>query len=161
MQDNEPVDDSNVNKYLVFRLDSELYGTDLLSIREIIEPQKIKSVPLTHDYFLGVINIRGEIVGIIDLRRKFHIPAEESEKSAFVIFEIPGSQPIAALVNEVVSVLEIEPNDIDSATIESHIDQRYISGVAKSKLGLINIIELKQLIEDDEIIINREKDQVA
>ncbi|MHA0111797.1 chemotaxis protein CheW, partial [Klebsiella pneumoniae] len=74
------------HRYLLFRLGAELYGTPLLEVREIIEWQACKSIPHVSNYFLGVINLRGQITGVIDLRRRFGIHEENNDTQVLMVF---------------------------------------------------------------------------
>ena len=105
-------EDDNKAKYLLFHVGKEVFGAPLMGVREVVEPQKIKPIPNTVGHFLGVINIRGEIVGVVDMRIRFNQSTEDSDLMAMVIFE-SAVGPIAALVDKVDSVCVIEENEID------------------------------------------------
>lgn len=121
----------NDNRYLIYRIGGELYGTPLLEVREVVEYQKPKFMPNMESHFSGVINIRGSIVGVVDLRSKFGISQEISKSTALLVCESEKG-PIAAIVDKVESVLPINKSERESKPpILSKVDSSYLIGVAK------------------------------
>lgn len=140
------------NRYLIFTLNQELYGTPLLGVREIIEPQKIKFIPNTQDYFLGVVNVRGQVIGVFDMRKKFDLEINSQPNNAMIIFDILDGAPLAALVDKVESVSLINPNEIDDPHVSSKVSNEFLIGVGRMGEKLINLIDLQHLLSADELI---------
>jgi purine-binding chemotaxis protein CheW len=140
------------NRYLVFRLAGECYATPLLGVREIVEPQDYKPVPNTLKHFLGVINLRGQIVGLIDLRKRFGLSIEKQEQPALVVFDSP-SGPLAAFVDKVESVSTIHDGDIEkNPNIQTSIPQNYLIGIGKHQKELVSILDLQKILSADELV---------
>ena len=99
------------NQYLIFSIHQELYAAPLMGVREVIEPIHIRPIPNTVDYFLGIINMRGEIIGVVDLRIRFGAICTDSPMKAMVIFESPVG-PMAVVVDKIESVSTIDKTQI-------------------------------------------------
>lgn len=148
-------EDTSENRYLIFNLREEQYATPLLGVREIIEPQEFKPLPNTMPFFLGVINLRGQIVGLIDLRLRFGLPAETHENMALIVFDTP-SGPLAALVDHVTSVQTIEENNIErQPNVKSRIPSSYLIGIAKAGDRLVAVLDLQKILSTDELLNTR------
>lgn len=139
------------DRYFIFQLGSELCGTPLLGVREVLQPQEIKSVPNTKPYFVGMINIRGQIIGVIDLRIRYGHPIAVSEHNAFVVFDTPKGT-IAAIVDRVDSVTSIAHTAIDrSKSVVTEICPEYLLGVAHVRNRLVTLLELNTLLAEEVI----------
>jgi len=142
------VNDENINnKYLLFRLREELYGTPLLGVREVVEPQAPKPIPNTAKHFSGVINIRGEIVGVLDLRTRFNHNAETGVNMALMVFSTDGG-PMAGLVDRVESVISLSEKEIErNPNIGIEILREALIGVGKYNKHLITLIDLHKILQ--------------
>lgn len=139
------------NKYIIFSLGAEIYGAKLLSVREVIEAMPTKSVPNTITSFIGVCNLRGQIIGVIDLRMRFAIEAPQAERPIFLIFET-SSGPIGAAVDRIVSVSEIPEDLIEKQpNIVSAVPSRYMQGIGKINDRLVTLINLKDVLSNEEL----------
>lgn len=145
----------NDNSFLIFEINGEKYGTRLLTIREVVEPIETKPIPNTRDYFLGMINIRGEIVGVIDLRM-LYFNKNNMLPSCVYLVVITDKGPISALVDKVLSVSRIEDSQIDKdVTLSTMISSEFILGIAKSGEDLITIIDLSSILKSVKIENNK------
>ncbi len=143
--------DQDQNKYLLFRLGGELYGTPLMAVREVCEFQKVKPIPQTVNSFLGVINIRGEIVGVIDLRVRLGYSQTESKTLAMMVFGTEEGA-LGAVADSLEGVAKINHQEIDTKPrIESRIPIKYILGVGKFRDHLVTLIDLKEVLEKEEV----------
>jgi len=139
------------NRYLLFWLGQELYGTPLLGVREVVEYQKAKPIPNTVKSFIGVINIRGSIVGAFDLRLRFGYPAQASKITAMMVFET-GDSAIAAVTDKMEGVVAISENSIESKPkIEARVNLDFIIGVASIGDRLVTLIDLTKVLQAEEI----------
>lgn len=137
---------SEGEKYLLFDIGGELFGSPLLGVREVVEKQKIKPIPNTINHFLGVINIRGEIVGVTDLRIRLNVDPSGVGTESMVVFECAVG-PIAALVDRVIAVISISDDDIDkNLGVESQFSNEYLTGVAKHNEKLVTIVDLNRIL---------------
>jgi purine-binding chemotaxis protein CheW len=145
------LDESSKSKYLIFRLGGERYGAPLLQVKEVIKMTPIKPVPHTVNHFLGVINLRGQIVSVVDLRAKLAI-REYDPKSGLILVVDSGHSSIGALVDSIESVKEIRPEDIDAdPAIETLVSSTNLRGVAKCDEGLTILIDLSQALSSEDM----------
>lgn len=143
---------SHENRYLLFEVGKELYGTPLLDVREVVEYQEPKFMPNMVSHFVGVINIRGSIVGVIDLRKRFGEKTDGNAKTAMLVSDTPQGT-IAAIVDRVDSVISIEQSMIDEKPpVITSVKQEYLTGVAKAKDRLVTIVELQRILGDENLV---------
>ena len=144
-------DDNNENKYIIFSLGSTLYGAKLTEVREVVEHLPTKKVPNTVPSFQGVCNLRGQIIGVIDLRTHFHISSEPVERPVLLVFET-DSGAIAATVDNIGAVMEIPTFDIETKpNIVSPISSKYIIGIAKHESEMIILLDLRSVLSHEEL----------
>ena len=144
-------DSTEEGRYLLFRLGTELYGTPLLGVREVVEAQPTKPVPNTISCFTGVINIRGEIVGVIDLRMRFGHPANTGAESALMVFSTEAG-PMAALVDKVEAVVKIPDDKIDKQpNVHTTVPLEFLLGIAKDSERLVTLIDLNRTLGKEEL----------
>lgn len=150
MTDSVRAQDDDV-RFLLFRVGGQLYGTPLLGIREVVEPQEPKPIPNTVSFFSGVINLRGQVVGVIDLRKRFGCEATQHPGMALMIFHT-DSGPLGALVDEIESVAKIPPTNIDSqASIRTHVPADYFLGIGTHGGRLISLLDLSKILGTEEL----------
>lgn len=142
---------SRAGKYLTFRLAAEEYGLEILKVREIIGLMEITSVPKTPHYVRGVINLRGKVIPVVDLRLKFEMETiEDTEQTCVVVVEVStgGDSILTGIVVDAVSeVLGIEENQIeDPPTFGTGVDTDFILGIGKIK------DEVKILLDIDKVL---------
>lgn len=155
------LEDQDQHRYLLFTLGGELYGTPLMAVREVCEFQKAKPIPHTVTSFLGVINIRGEIVGVIDLRVRLGYPSVESKILALMVFATEEGS-IGAVADSLEGVAKINQADIEAKPkIDSRIPTKYLLGVGKYKSHLVTLIDLRDVLEKEEVTSFRLSDRRA
>jgi purine-binding chemotaxis protein CheW len=138
-------------RFLLFTLGDELFGTPLMDVREVVGFQKVKPIPNTVPSFLGVINIRGEIVGVIDLRQRFGFPTLEGRDLAMMVFTTEAG-PLAAIADSMSGVVEIDPESIDrNPPIESRLPLAFLHGVGRVKDRLVTLINLVKILETEDV----------
>jgi purine-binding chemotaxis protein CheW len=146
-------------KYLTFELDAEEYGLEILKVKEIIGIMNITSVPQTPGYIKGVINLRGKVIPVIDLRLKFIMePLEYSERTCIIIVDIAGTSGkkvmVGIVVDSVSEVLNIKGDEIeDSPSFGSRLSTEYIMGMAKLKGGVKILLDIDQVLNAEELNI--------
>jgi purine-binding chemotaxis protein CheW len=142
------------DRFFIFQLGDELCGTPLLGVREVIQAQEVKPVPDTKPYFVGMVNILGQIIGVIDLRLRYQHPPIDTEQKAFVVFDTKKGT-VAAIVDRVDSVSSISTTHIDrSNSVMTAISPEYLLGVAHVGSRLVTLVDLNRLL-GDEIIATR------
>jgi purine-binding chemotaxis protein CheW len=147
-------------KYLTFALSGEEYGISILKVKEIIGIMAITPVPQTPGYVKGVINLRGKVIPVIDLRLKFDMESiDYTERTCIIVVEISsGDRKIlmGIVVDSVSEVLNIKPGEIaDTPTFGAKMDTGYILGMAKMGDGV------KILLDIDRVLSNHEIEEVA
>ncbi len=142
--------------YLTFYLDEELFGLNILLVREVLEYTAITKVPMTADFMRGVINVRGHVVPVIDLRQKFGMETIEQTVNTCIIIvelEIEGeSATMGALVDGVQEVLDIAPEQIEaSPRLGSRIDTRFIQGIGKLGERFVILLDIQDIFSSQEL----------
>lgn len=146
------IDDEDHHKYVVFKIGDEIYASPLLSVREVVEVQAIKKIPNTIPAFVGVCNLRGQIVGILDLNLRFGLDRSPDVRPVLLVFEL-DSGALAALVDQIVAVEVLETHQIDyQANIVSAVPIQFVRGIAMKRGMMITIIDLRALLSADEVV---------
>lgn len=148
--------DEPLGKHLTFRLGAELYGVAILSVREIIALMDITPVPRTPESMRGVINLRGKIIPVIDLRLKFGMSAtEETELTCIVVVDLPcGGQTIqmGVLVDSVEEVLDIDAEHLEEMPrFGSEVDTDFIRGVGKIEDKVVMLLDVRRILDTGEL----------
>jgi purine-binding chemotaxis protein CheW len=148
------IDHSKDLKFLSFDLAGESYGLDILKIREINGLLEITAVPQTPRFMKGLINLRGKVIPVIDLRLKFGLPEEEyTERTSIIVIEfltIHGPTQMGIVVDRVSEVITINEADIDPAPdFGSQVKSEYIKGMAKKKNLVLIILDIDLILTDE------------
>ena len=143
-------------KYLTFTLAEEEYGIGILKIKEIIGMMPITSVPQTPEFVKGVINLRGKVIPVIDLRLRFGMgEIDYTERTCIIVVEIDGQVGtvlIGIVVDSVSEVLNVKGDDIeDTPTFGTKLNTEYILGMAKMEGGVKILLDIDQVLSSEEI----------
>lgn len=132
---------------VVFSLADEAYGVDIYKVREIIRVPAITRVPRAPEYVEGVINLRGGVIPVLDLRKRFGLEkGEETDDRRIVVAEL-GNQTVGVIVDGVSEVLEVDVADIDlPSEYVATVDTQYITGIVKTEDKLIILLELEKIL---------------
>ncbi|SMF49202.1 chemotaxis protein CheW [Pseudobacteriovorax antillogorgiicola] len=152
-----PLDDyDGVKPYLVFSLGGTSYATPLLAAREVIEVPAFRAIPNTKDYFLGIANLRGEVVGLIDLRAMLGLATERSQRNSVIIYE-SESGPLGAMIDEVRGVVNLEQAMITTdVSIKTSVPQKYLQGIGQLPGDeLVVVLDLKHILDEDDLLTIR------
>lgn len=138
-------------RYLTFVIANEVYGFEITRIQEIIQMQKVTRVPQVKDYIRGIINLRGKIIPVIELRRRFSLPSrEDTEKTCIIVAQVQGEQnayPVGIIIDEIKEVLDIAAENTEPPSMFGKTEyNEFISGISR-----IND-EVKILLDVDKII---------
>ena len=136
---------------VVFCLANGYYGVDISSVREILRLQEITRVPNTADFVEGLTNLRGRVVPVVDLRKRFGLPAvTDTTNNRIAIVDIAG-QDIGVIVDAVTEVLRIPSNCVEPpSSIETTIGSEYLLGIAKLPSRLIVLLDLETALPENE-----------
>jgi len=139
-------------KYLTFAIGEEEFGVDILQIREIIGYVPVTPVPKSPVYLKGVLNLRGQVIPVIDLRLKFGMPEKEiTDQTCIVIIETQtaeGAVLTGLIVDRVSEVLDIEAEQIEPApSLGSTIDTSFLRGIAKTNVSVKLLLEIDSVVQ--------------
>jgi purine-binding chemotaxis protein CheW len=138
------------NKYIVFQIGNKVLSIPLMSAREVVESGEIKPVSKSKKYFNGVTNIRGEVVGVIDLRKRFDVEGS-SDRDVLIVFDFED-YTLGAKVDRLIRVDEVLPEEIHQAHgVKKYIENRYIEGIYQKGEELITIVDIKSFLKNDTI----------
>ncbi len=152
MTDNTQANNTKeVLRWVTFHLDNEVYGVNVMQVKEVLRYTEIAPVPGAPDYVLGIINLRGNVVTVIDTRMRFGLsPCDVSENSRIVIIEAEN-QIVGILVDSVAEVVDLNSDDIDPApNIGTEESAEFIRGVSNRNDELLILIDLNKLLNDEE-----------
>ncbi len=143
-------------KYLTFTIANEEYGIGILKIKEIIGMMPITSVPQTPDFVKGVINLRGKVIPVIDLRRRFGMEEiDYTERTCIIVVEIKAENRmvmIGIVVDSVSEVLNIKAEDIEETpAFGTRVDTDYILGMAKMEGGVKILLDIDRVLGAEEV----------
>lgn len=145
-------------KYLTFNMANEEYGIGILKIKEIIGMMSITPVPQTPEFVKGVVNLRGKVIPVVDLRLRFGIEEiEYTERTCIIVVEMAGQAgtvQIGIVVDSVSEVLNIKGDDIeDTPTFGAKLNTDYILGMAKMQGGVKILLDIDRVLNADEIVL--------
>ncbi len=136
---------------VVFDLAAEAYGVDISSVREIIRMQEITQVPRTPEFVEGVINLRGKVIPVVDLRKRFGFEAEEATKDTRIVVVDIGGQDIGVVVDAVTEVLRVSADAVEPpSSVITTADSEYLLGIVKLSTRLIILLDLQQALSSIE-----------
>lgn len=139
------------NQVVVFELSSEYYGVDIAAVESIIKMQPITRLPQAPAFVEGVTNLRGKVLPVIDLRRRFALPTREADKDSRIIVTSVSSTEVGMIVDAVSEVLTIPDAAVETAPgITSTVDSVFITGIAKIDQRLVILLDLEKVLSVQE-----------
>lgn len=143
------------NKYVIFKLNEEHYGIDIMKVREVTDAKQSTKVPNTPSFVEGIINLRGDITPIINLKRKFMLPVNVVNDARVIVLSV-NEKLVGFQVDDASQVLTIEDSDIDDPPdIITGEQRKYIQGIGKVDDRIVIILDLEKVLTD------REKEELA
>lgn len=147
---------ARAGKYLTFKLESEEFGLEILKVQEIIQMQSITRVPRTPEFVRGVINLRGKVIPVVDLRLKFGMDqAEDTERTCIVVVQIRGASSMLVMgiiIDEVREVLDIPESSIeDTPSFGTSIDTEFILGMGKIGQNVKILLDIDKVLSAQEL----------
>ncbi len=148
-------------QYLTFRLEEEIYALDINQVREVLDFTKVTKVPKMPDFMRGVINLRGGVVPVVDLRLKFGMGMTEiTVDTCIIIMEITLDQEatlLGAMADSVQEVLTLEPGHVEPAPkIGTRLKTEFIKGMGKKNKEFIIILDIDRVFSTEELVTVRE-----
>lgn len=140
------------DRYLAFLLGKEQYAIPLLQVKEVIEMSEPTPLPESPPYFKGIINLRGQVISVLDLRSKLRLPKiENGPKTAIIILDIDPSVCLGVIVDRINSVLAFHSEDVSAAPDTMSGKEKYVTGVARKDNRMTLILDIKTAINLSEI----------
>ncbi len=149
---------AEATQHLTFKLDEEIFAIDISKVREVLEYTAVTKVPQTPEFMKGVINLRGHVVPVVDLRLKFGMPeAEKTVNTCIIIVEVTVDTDTAilgALADSVQEVFEMEADQIEPAPkIGTRLNTEFTKGTGKQDDQFIMILDIDKVFSTDELAI--------
>ena len=150
------MDNTKAGKYLTFKLANEDYGLSLLKVREIIGMMPITSVPRTPAFVKGVINLRGKVIPVTDLRLRFDMPESDyTDRTCIIVVEVVGQETtvqMGIVVDAVTEVLPVKAEEIEAAPeFGAKVDTQYILGMANMEGAVKILLDIDRVMTADEL----------
>ncbi len=135
-------------KYLTFTVEDDVYGIEIAYVTELVGIQSITRVPGMPDYVKGIINLRGKIIPIIDMRLRFKKPqAEYDDRTCIVVMEM-GDMPLGLIVDTVLEVADIPDGEIVPPPQSLGVRNRYVKGIGKTPQGVRLLLSCEAIVTD-------------
>lgn len=135
-----------------FKIGNEEYGIDILQVQEILKVPKITKLPKSSTHIMGVIDLRGKVIPIIDLGKKFGIIADLSNSSRTIVVDISGKK-VGLAIDSVSHVIKVDLNEIEPPPpVVKGISGKYIVGIAKLKTGFVVILDINQIFSVEDLM---------
>jgi purine-binding chemotaxis protein CheW len=145
------ITDINEIQIACFRLGEDLYAVDIMRIKEIIRPQKLTSLPKSPPFVEGVLNLRGTVIPVVDLRKRFDFPTPALDRNTRLLIVSVGRQLLGLAVDEVTEVLTLNTRDIKPPPqVVNGVSAEYLVGVCLAKDSLIMLLNLDTILTDRE-----------
>lgn len=139
------------NQFVIFRLGDEKYAVDILNVGGISEFREVTKVPNAPVFIDGIINLRGDIIPIVNLKKRFNIPERTVDSDTRIIINNIKGKDIGFIVDEASQVIKIDDADIEDAPdIIKGADRQYISGVGKVNDQIVILLNLEKILSEEE-----------
>jgi purine-binding chemotaxis protein CheW len=147
---NEKLATDSVSQWVTFRLGDETYGIDVLKVQEVLRITEISPVPGAPDYVLGIINLRGNVVTVIDARNRFNLPQKEADDASRIIVVDAFDKIVGLLVDNVSEVAYVPDSQIELApNVGTDDSNKFVSGVFNRGGELLILVDLAKLIDSE------------
>jgi purine-binding chemotaxis protein CheW len=138
-------------QYVIFKLGNEEYGVDIMNVKEISEYKQSVKVPNTPKFVDGIINLRGDITPIINLKKRFNLDEASIDSDTRIIVINIKNRQVGFVVDEASQVLRLSEEDIEPAPeLVTGVDKKYIIGVGKLKDRIVLLLNLEEVLSEDE-----------
>lgn len=151
MEEGKKRQDAELIQLVTFSISEEEFGVDILKVQEIIRTMEITRVPRAPEFVEGVINLRGKVIPIIDLRRRFGLPTRDHDQHTRIIVIEISNMIVGFVVDSVSEVLRIPEGTVEPPPpVVSGLESEYISGVGKLEDRLLILLDLDRLLSSEE-----------
>jgi len=143
--------DDAMLQWVTFRLENETYGINVMQVQEVLRYSEIAPVPGTPSYVLGIINLRGNVVTVIDTRHRFGLASAEPTGNTRIVIIEADSHVVGILVDAVAEVVYLRQSEIETApNVSSEDSAKFIQGVCNKNDELLILVDLDKLLTDEE-----------
>lgn len=144
-------DNDEVLQWVTYRLGDETYGINVMQVQEVLRYTEIAPVPGAPDYVLGIINLRGNVVTVIDTRARFGLASTDVTDNTRIVIIESDEQVVGILVDSVAEVVYLKSSEIDSApNVGTEESAKFIQGVSNRDGELLILVDLNKLLSDEE-----------
>ena len=144
-------EDSQKDKYLTFIVDEECFGIEIRYVTEIIGMQKITSVPEMPDFVRGIVNLRGKIIPVMDVRLRFNKPFREyMERTCIIVIDV-HDLTVGLIVDSVAEVIDIPSSDVAAPPDLANRGNRFVKGIGKVGADVKLLLDCEKLLTDHEV----------
>ena len=153
MMDNSEVAVTDTKQYIVVKIDNEQYGIDIGYVDNIVRMQRITRVPKAQGYFEGVINLRGEVIPVMSMRKKFCLDDDVlTGKTRIIILKTDQQALIGVQVDEVKEVVTLSESEVEKITYDKKQEDNntFLSGIGKHDGELISLLDINTVISEEE-----------
>lgn len=138
-------------QWVTLSLDNETYGINVMQVQEVLRVPEIAPVPGAPDYVIGIINLRGNVVTVVDTRKRFGLPSREIDESAQIVILESQGQIVGILVDKVAEVIELRASAIEAAPdVGKERNAQFIQGVFCQEGKLLILVDLDKLLTEEE-----------
>jgi len=139
---------------VIFKMDDEYYGVDIHRVDGIIKMQSITAVPQAPDFVDGVTNLRGEVLPVIDLRRRFNMPETTQTRETRIVVVVLNGAKVGMIVDAVSEVLNLNQEAIEPPSpMVTNVNTSFIEGIAKEEERLIILVDLAKVLSESEVAL--------
>lgn len=151
MNEMEEAGNDPIYQWVTFRLDNETYGINVMQVQEVLRVTEIAPVPGAPDYVMGIINLRGNVVTVLDTRKRFGLPEHELDDSTRIVVIESDDNVVGILVDSVAEVVEMRRSALESSpNVGNDESSKYIEGVATYNRDLLIMIDINKLLSGEE-----------
>ena len=143
--------DDSIIQWVTFHLENEKYGIKVMQVQEVLRMTEIAPVPGAPHYVLGIINLRGNVVTVIDTRRRFGLADAESDDETRIVIIEADNNVVGILVDSVAEVVDLRSSEIETApNVGNDESSKYIQGVSSRDDELLILVDVNKLLSDEE-----------
>lgn len=143
--------EDEIIQWVTFRLDGEIYGINVMQVQEVLRVTEIAPVPGAPDYVMGIINLRGNVVTVIETRKRFGLQSGEIDDSSRIVISEADGNVIGILVDSVAEVVDLKRSEIESSpNVGNEESSKYIEGVASHNDNLLILVDINKLLSTEE-----------
>ena len=151
MNDVVEANDDTIIQWVTFHLENEKYGIKVMQVQEVLRMTEIAPVPGAPHYVIGIINLRGNVVTVIDTRRRFGLGDVEHDDETRIVIVEANNNVVGILVDSVAEVVDLKTSEIETApNVGNDESSKYIQGVSSRENELLILVDVNKLLSDEE-----------